>query len=149
MRFFPILSKLRRKQQNPLAECIDEFCGVRAKKSSYKRRDFLPRLKCIVDELEDGRVLVTLSAEYLRTTLLSISFVNDYLIVERKFVATKLSPFKHLLGRSAYIRKSIKSYFIPGLDESSMSYIWQADSMIVSLKKKRVEAVYDRTRVQR
>lgn len=149
MRVFPIFKKIKRKQENPLAKCMDDFCGQNSRRSSSKGVEFLPKLKCILDELEDGRVLVTLSADYLRSTLLSISFVGDYLIVERTFVAKKTCLFRRLVGRSAYLRKSIKSYHIPGLDESSLSYVWQGDNMIVSLKKKRVEAVYDRTRVQR
>lgn len=149
MRFFPIIRKLRRKHDNPLAKYIDEFCGQNTRISSFKGVEFLPRLKCVVDELEDGRVLVTLNSEYLRSTLLSISFVDDYLIVERKFVSAKNRPLQRFFGRSSYLRKSIKSYYIPGLDEASLSYLWQGDNMIVTLKKKSVEAVYDRTRVQR
>lgn len=149
MKFFPFFRKFRRKQNNPLANCIDEFCGQNVRRASLKGVEFLPKLKCIVDELEDGRVLVTLSADYLRSTLLSISFVDDYLIVERRFVTTKRSPLKRLFGCSGYLRKSIKSYYIPGLDESSLSYGWQGNHVMVSLKKKSVEAVYDRTRIQK
>lgn len=149
MRLFHSISKAKKKQENTLARCMDDFCGVPRRRVLTGRLEFLPKLKCVVDELEDGRVLVTLSADYLRKSLVSISFYDDYLIVERKFVSSKPRLFRYFNKHRGGLRKSIKSYYIPDLDESSLSYLWQADNIIVSLKKKSVEAVYDRARIQK
>lgn len=122
------------QEKEMLSSCIDEFIDDLSKERHKKSKSIFSKMSLEISENERFFVYV-FKANGLKEENVNVSFRNEYLTVERVQERNEQIFFNETYTDKSLRKMSSKSYYIAGIDEDNVEFVFSENKLTVLLPK--------------